>query len=145
MDPPPRRVVARARAIAEAIFATVAGPPPAARLDWLLADFGDFAAHAGPRARLVLALCSIVVTWLAPLMVWRLPPLARLTVTERAEAIERLERTPLSVTVLGIKAILCILYYEHPDAMREIGVDRTCLTSGEPETLAAVASEEQPS
>jgi len=144
MDPPPRRVVARARAIAEALFATEAGPPPAARLAWLLDDFGDFAAHAGPRARFLLALCSFAVTWLAPLMVWRLPPLARLSVADRSEAIERLERTPLSVAVLGIKAILCILYWEHPDAMREMGADRTCLTSGEPEALAAVAGEERP-
>ena len=31
-----------ARAVSEALFSTESGPPPAARLDWLEADLGDF-------------------------------------------------------------------------------------------------------
>jgi hypothetical protein len=39
-----------------------------------------------------------------------------------------MERTFLGPLLLALKTILCILYYEHPDAAAEIGFDGECMT-----------------
>lgn len=109
------------RAVAEAVFADEQGPPPAARLDWALAEFEDFLALAGSRARLVLRAALLAVTVLAPLFVRALPPLRRLPVAKRVLALERMEASFASAAVLAVKAFLCVLYYEHPEVQREVG------------------------
>lgn len=116
----------RARLVAEALFAGPDGPPPRERLDWLEHDLGDFFGHVGRRARLIFWACTTAVYLVAPLLVGRLRTLGGLTVDERVHAIERLERTPLSIALLGAKAILSLVYFEHPDAAREIGWDQEC-------------------
>lgn len=123
----PPRVLRAARAVAEALFATEEGPPPGDRLDYLERDLADFFGHVTLRARLLFRACLATVFWLAPLLISRLPPLSRLAPEERVRALERLEATPLSLPLLGAKAILCIVYYEHPDAAREIGWDQECM------------------
>jgi hypothetical protein len=40
--------------------------------------------------------------------------------------LERLERGPLSMTVLGVKAMLSLVWYEHPRSARDIGFDGDC-------------------
>ncbi|MCZ7678966.1 MAG: hypothetical protein M5U28_09520 [Sandaracinaceae bacterium] len=59
----------------------------------------------------------------------RLAPAAALAARARGSRarVERLEATPLSLPLLGAKAILSIVYYEHPDAAREIGWDQECM------------------
>lgn len=116
-----------ARAVSEALFSTESGPPPAARLDWLEADLGDFFGHANWRARLLFRACLFAITWVAPLLVGRLGRLASLPIERRVEALERMEETPLSLAFFGAKAVLCIVWYEHPDSAREIGWSSTCL------------------
>lgn len=120
-------------AVAEALFATEQGSPPPARLAWLCAEVHDVLAHIGARARRTFRLALWALTWLAPLVVLRLPPLGRLPVRDRVRALERFERglLPQSAAVLAVKAIVCILYFEHPDAAREIGFDGRCRSSGE--------------
>lgn len=115
--------------IAEAVFATASGPPPPARLDWLAIELEDFLARAGARTRFVLWLARLAVAVLAPLSIARFVPLARLPVAERSRALSRLEHSFLGAPVLAVKALLCVLYYEHPDAAREVGFDGKCLTS----------------
>lgn len=122
------RLIARARVVAEALFSTANGPPPASRLDWLCIEAEDFLARAGARSRFVVGLALFVVGLLAPLMLWRLAPLGRLTVRDRARALQRLEDR-FGAPVLAVKAMLSILYYEHPDAAREVGFDGACLKS----------------
>ncbi len=118
----------RARHIAEALFSTEDGPPPPARLDWMEKDLGDFFGHANWRAAALFRACVFTVTWLAPVLFARLPPLGRLAIPERVEAIERFEGLPVTVlTVLAVKAILSLIYYEHPDAAAEIGWDQECV------------------
>ncbi|MFW6050886.1 MAG: hypothetical protein ACODAU_06910 [Myxococcota bacterium] len=114
-------------AVAESLFRTDAGPPPADRLAWLVDDLDHFLAHAGPRSRLIYRLCLFAVSVLAPLFVFRLPPYRALAETKRPLALERLERSPFGLAVFGCKMLLCILYYEHPDAAREVGFDGRCL------------------
>jgi hypothetical protein len=38
-----------------------------------------------------------------------------------------MERSALGLAVFGAKAILCIVYYEHPDAAGAVGFDASCL------------------
>ncbi|MCZ7679027.1 MAG: hypothetical protein M5U28_09855 [Sandaracinaceae bacterium] len=122
-----RRASRRVRELAEALFSTDDGPPPRARIDWVVDDLCDFFGNANWRAALIFRGCLLAVTWLAPLLSLRLPPLGRLAVEDRVEAVERFERVPGAVlTVLGVKAILSLVYYEHPDAAREIRWDQRC-------------------
>lgn len=112
----------QARVFAEALFATEAGPPPSARLDWLMTELDDFLEHGGPRVELLVRGGLALATWTAPALVGRLPPLSRLGAEDRRRALERLEHTPAGLPLLAVKATLCIIYYEHPDTLRETGV-----------------------
>jgi len=118
------------RSVAEAVFCTAEGPPPGERLDWLALELEDFLARAGSQTRLTLRLALFALSILAPLMVLRFTSLSRMPVTERARAIGRLEHSSLGAPVLAVKALLCVLYYEHPDAAEEIGFDGQCLLPG---------------
>ena len=123
----PARTRRAARVVAEGLFAQPSGPPPAERLDYLERDLDDFFGHVSLRARLLFRACVATMFWIAPLLVGRFSTMDRLSVDERVEALEKLERTPLSLALLGAKAILCIVYYEHPDAAADIGWDRECM------------------
>ena len=119
------RLLARARAVSEALFLTVEGPPPADRITWLVNELEDFLARAGARTRFVIGLAMLAVAVLAPLASFRLRSLASMDVEERARVLERLENV-FGPPVLAVKALLCVLYYEHPDAQRHIGFDTEC-------------------
>ncbi len=109
------------RAFAEALFSTEAGPPPAARIDWLMVEMDDYLLRAGPAARFIFGLSLWVVTLLSPVFIRRLPTLASLDVPERIDALTRMEESFASAPVLAVKAFLCVVYYEHPDVQREVG------------------------
>lgn len=109
------------RAFAEALFSTADGPPPAERLDWLMAEMEDYLDLAGPTARFVFSLALTVVAWVAPLFVFSLPTLGRLELPRRVRALHRMEASFASAPVLAVKAFLCVVYYEHPDVQRECG------------------------
>lgn len=115
------------RPVAEAMFASEDGPPPADRLDWLCADFEDFLEQAGPRPQLILGGALAVATWVAPLSIGRRPPLGRLSIADRCRALHRTEETKAGLPILAVKAMLSIMYYEHPDAQADIGVDTDCM------------------
>jgi hypothetical protein len=121
--PLPARTARAASRIAEALFHDGERPPPAERLAWMEADLADHVGRAGPRAVLVFRLLVFVTSWVAPLFTGALPPLARLPVERRVEVLARVERSPFSLAFLAVKALLCIVYYEHPDAAREMGFD----------------------
>ncbi|MGE0785512.1 MAG: hypothetical protein AB7S26_07480 [Sandaracinaceae bacterium] len=117
----------RARAIAEALFAREDGPPPAERLAWMEDELGEFFGHISARGRWIFIACVTTIYFLAPLLIGRLATLGALDVPTRGRAIEAIERSPLSLALFGAKAVLCILYFEHPDAAAEIGWDQECL------------------
>jgi hypothetical protein len=123
-----RRMRETSRAVAEALFTTHDGPPPPERLDWLTDELDDFIAQAGPRAKVVYALCLTGISTVAPLFVGRPIPYRFLSRELRARSLERLEKSPFGLAVFGAKAVLCILYYEHPDAEEAIGYDGKCKT-----------------
>lgn len=125
-----------ARAFGEALFArSLDQAPPAERMAWFIADLDDFVAHLNLRARLLFLLCLFAVTW-APLLSGRFGRLRGLSVAERIEALEVLERSPASLALFGARAIVSLVYYEHPDAAAEIGWDRKSLAEVQPERVA---------
>ncbi len=127
VDAVPASFEVRLAAIAEALFATEAGAPDPKRVAWVCADFTDFASRAQGRGRLVLLLSVWFLTWIAPLVVWRFGPLAALPIELRAEALERVEGSSLGFIALAPKAMLCLMWFEHPDTQRETKTEPTCL------------------
>ncbi len=121
------RMLAAIEALAEALFSTDAGPPPRARIEWLSREMDDFLARAGSRSRFVFRMSLLLVSIAAPILRGRFASLRALPIEERTEALERMERSRLALPLLAVKAMLCILYYEHPDAAKEIGFDGACL------------------
>jgi hypothetical protein len=112
----------RARAIAEALFASADGPADAGRIDWVVRDFADFTAAVQPRSRFIFQLCVWILTWIAPFFVFKFGPLESLELDDRIRALERIERSPLGPSALGPKIMLCTIWFEHPQ-IREV----TCL------------------
>ena len=114
-----------ARGIAEAVFSSEAGAPPAERIDWLASELTQFIQRAGWRSGGFYQLGLLLIAFLAPLLILRPAPLWRLSLEDRVRALRRMERAFASV-VLPVKAILCIIYYEHADAAREVGYASPC-------------------
>jgi len=117
--------VRAAVAIGSAIFGSERAPPPPERLVYLAGEVEDFLARSGPRARAVLTVMIWLVTLVAPICVGRLGSLGTLSQADRVRALDRLERR-FGEPLVAVKAILCLIYYEHPDAAREIGFDGEC-------------------
>lgn len=112
---------AAAQAVAEALFVTERGGGD--RVGWLLVELEDFLSRCGTKSRLVFRACLLAVSLLGPLVAGRLSRLRTIERPRRARALARLERSPLAMPLLAVKAILCLLYYEHPDVVRELGLD----------------------
>lgn len=116
------------RAIAEAIFSRNGRPPPAERLSFVEREVEDFLARCGAQGRLTLTAMVWLVTWLAPLLSFRFTPLGSIPLAERVGVLSKLERR-FGEPLLAVKAILSLIYYEHPDSGRDVGYDGQCLTS----------------
>jgi hypothetical protein len=116
-----------AAAVAEALFSSGDGKVDVARLEWVVADLADYMARAPGRARMLLTLGLFVLTWVAPLLVWRFGPLASLDLDLRVRALERIEQTILGPAALAMKAMLCMIWFEHDDTRRETRTEATCL------------------
>lgn len=112
-------------AIAEALFSRGGTPPPRERLEWVALEAEDFLARAGLRTRFVLSLLVWLVCVLSPLTVGRFARLPSLPLNERIVALAALERR-FGEPLLAVKAVLCLLYYEHPDGARDAGFDGEC-------------------
>jgi hypothetical protein len=121
------RVLRRLAVIAEAIFATEAGPPPAERIAWVVTEAEDFLARSGSRTRVVVGFAILGVSVFAPLLARRFTSLAGMTLAERIFALRQLENSKLAGPLFAVKALLSLFYYEHPDAAREVGFDGACL------------------
>ena len=115
--------------MAEALFLDEAGNPPAAgELDWVETELQDFVRSAGSWARFLLGSCMLVVQLMVPLFARKLATLRSLGLPERRLALERMEESGMSLPLLAVKAVICMVYYEHPDAAARIGFDGHCLS-----------------
>ena len=129
------------RAFAEAFFSRDGSAPPRERLDWVVRELDDMLGHAGARPRFVVRACLLTITWLVPLVLMgRLARFGQLTVPERIVALERTERSPAALAFFALRAVTSIVYYEHPDAAREIGWDQECM-GVTPRRLPVLASD----
>lgn len=121
------------RDVSEALFYRGA-PLPRERLDWVEQEAIATLYNAGLRARLLFSSALFLVAWLAPLFVRRLPTISRLPLPSRITALSRLEETPLGAPlILGLKTVLCFIYYEQAEPLREIGQTATCSRTPEPQ------------
>jgi hypothetical protein len=116
-------------AIAEAVFSRDGAPPAAERLSWIEREMEDFLSRAGFRSRLMISFMVWLTTLIAPLLAGKVTPLYDMPLAERVRALELLERR-FAEPLLAVKALLCLVYYEHPDAARDVGFDGECLLPG---------------
>ena len=121
-----RRTLDNARAIAEAIFTTDEGPPPPERLDWLVADLEDFLARMG-RSRTTFAFGILALSILAPLFARSFTSIRSMSVDDRIKALTRIENSAVAFAILGVKLLLSVMYYEHPEGAAQIGYDAQCM------------------
>lgn len=121
-----------ARLVAEALFLDETGqPPPTAELDWVEVELADFTRSAGGWATFLLSSCLLVVRLMVPIFARQPRGLAGLGLEQRRHALERMEESGLSLPLLAVKAAICLVFYEHPDAAARIGFDGRCLSGRE--------------
>lgn len=124
MSPAPNRAWIRAsRAVVAAMFSTSAGPPPAEQLDWTMAQLYDVHERVGGMGLAAYRLSLFAFTWLAPLMILRLPPFSRLSHAQQMRAMHRFESSLIAVALFALKAMLCMIYFEHPAAAAHMAFD----------------------
>ena len=117
-------------AVAEALFSDD-GPPPPDRIAWMCDELDEHLSCSGRRAGLVVGASLHAVSTLAPALVGCRPPFRRLDVRRRVKALQRMERLPgAALAILALKSLMCIVYYEHPDAAKVLGADDRCLEEG---------------
>lgn len=123
------------RAVVEAVFARRGDtgelePPPSDRVAWVCGEIDDFLARSSGRSYALVLLSLFAVSVVAPLFVRRLGTLASLATRDRVHALERFEASSFAPALLAVKALVCVHYYEHPEAAREVGFDGACLVNG---------------
>lgn len=128
--PVPPGVPVAARVVAEALFSPDGSPPDDERLAYIERDFGDFYSHAQGNAGLILRVSLFALMYLAPLFVFRPVSLRALSIPDRARALERFEASPLAPAALAVKAMLCVLWFEHSKTQAETMTDPSCLKVG---------------
>ena len=117
-----------ARAFIEALFTEDdKTPPPSHRMDWLQGELDQLLCRASWRSGGVYKLLLLLVCFVAPLHLKMPLPLWRLDLPERVQALRRMERGPLASVVLAAKAIICLIYYEHPEVAYESGYSGGCM------------------
>jgi len=109
--------------IAEALFSVEGVPPPYGRIGWLGQEVADYMSRVSVLGRFLFVCALLLVSRVAPVMVFRFCPLYRLSLERRILALTRYESSAIGTSLIPIKAIVCIIYYEHPDAAREVGIN----------------------
>ncbi len=110
--PLPARALRVIRAVAEAQYA----PEPStaeARLDGLLDDLSDFLRKAGPKTTVAIRLAAAAIQ-LSPPLHGRFGRFTSLAPEARRQHLLAIERTALAKAYLGLKTLLCILWFEQP-------------------------------
>lgn len=132
------------RAIAEALFDDGEGGPPSDRLTWFEREINDFFASADGLSSLLLQVAPWALE-LSPLLTLTKPALfTQLSRAERQLCLERMEHSsfpPFGLLYLLCKALICLIYFEHPEALASLGFDGQCMHDSRPDhPLAGVFS-----
>jgi hypothetical protein len=105
--------------VSEALFAGENGPPPHERLQFLVDDMQHYLRHSGFRTRTMVRVSMLLIDLVVPILTLR-RPLRWLSWPERVAALATIERSAAGLLVLFVKVLLCLVYYEHPDAEQEL-------------------------
>ena len=104
---------------------------PTLSLGIFRAGFDDFyrrfQAEAPPAMKRVFPLSLFVAIWLAPLLIWQVPPISRLDRPTRERALAALYAsrfTLLRQLFFMLKATVCFCYGTHPEVRAAIGYGR---------------------
>jgi hypothetical protein len=111
------------RAIAEAMFSQD-GEVESARLDAHLDEVDAFISCASKPVRAGLRVALFVVRIAPVLLFLRMRTIESLVVEERVAVLSRLERSPLanlSLAFIGWRAVMTLLFYEHPIELERLG------------------------
>ncbi|MBI2374243.1 MAG: hypothetical protein HYV07_09600 [Deltaproteobacteria bacterium] len=117
----PEPLAPAAIALASALFDPGSGIP-AGRLDWTLEEVDQLSIASGLKTRTLFFVTLFLVENLTflfghPAKLSDLEPAARL------EYLRRLDASSLAALLALPKALLALVYFEHPDALAETGYD----------------------
>lgn len=116
------RTMSTTRAVAEALFSDRDVAPPPERIAWAMDEYEDLMARTTARGRLLFWSAATAISWFAPLLIKKAPPFRDLTLPTRVRALRAFEACALGGVLIALRAMLCIVYYEHPDAARAAGI-----------------------
>lgn len=102
--------------VGSVLLEDASGPPPENQMRWACHELDAMLNEIGGRGKFIFRASLLVVSLLAPLMIFRLPPIRRMSFEATAHALERFERSPLGMMLFAVQTMLCIVYFEHPDA-----------------------------
>lgn len=122
----PNRTFRVLREVARALFDGGRGVPEH-RLDWLIADLRDMFRFVGPLTRVALRLGATAIQLLPVVLIGRPRRFTGLSRADRIRFLDRLEHSALAMLFVAVKMFLCMVWFEHPDAAREIGYDGKAL------------------
>src|SRR5207244_2921319 len=109
---------ARERAVLDALLPSAAAPGLPGLLETDVEGFlASFRAEASPGMRVGLSAALWAAVWVAPLLVFRAPPISRLSPDDRERALEALVSSRVyALRQLGLvlKAVVCFAYGAHP-------------------------------
>ena len=113
------------RAISEAIFSEDSEAMDQARLDWLVYQYDDFMSRAPAKQRLLFSLATTILSILSPLFILRPVGFSSLTHQDKIRALRKFESRPVGKLLIPVRAILCLIYYEHPHAAEQLELHKT--------------------
>src|SRR5262245_50579744 len=117
------RQISVARAVCGGFFDDGSGSLPPERLDFATKELRRVIGRAGWQTRIAFRFACLVIQFAPLLLLGRLKRFARLDVAARQAVLRRLERSRLGLVVVLLKTTLCMVYFEHPDALSETGYD----------------------
>ena len=56
------------------------------------------------------------------MFIWKVGPFSTLSFDDRVRALRVFERRKVGRLLIPVRAILCLIYYEHPDAAQNLGI-----------------------
>ncbi len=117
------KVLQHTMTVAEALFSpNDVDPPPAGRMAFVQDEYADLMARSSWRGRLLFTWSARIVGRVGPMFIGRFVPISQLKLPDRIEALRRVEKRPIGGLLIALRALLCMVYYEHPESAREAGI-----------------------
>lgn len=122
----------RTQAIVRAIAATLFEPGgghtvPEPRLEWTARELAHYCSLAGTRTSRGIALILFGVQILPLFIIGKLRRFTSLKPADRRRYLEAMEHSRLFAPLFATtKIMLSLIYFEHPDALREAGITPEC-------------------